>query len=258
MITTTIEPIKPYSIQHLLLCLGLIALAVIIVFFLKKLKKTTVIGTIGIILVANEVMKQIFMRQIYTNGYSWSDIPFQLCSVPMYLCLIYPLAKKLRDTIEHFLASFGLMGAIVAFAVPYDVFARYLALSIQSIVWHEILFILGIYCIAVVPKDKKLGWKDYVYNALLYLLLAWIAIDINALLAKASSGTANMFFLGPSKPYTVILDDIYEECGWIVASAAMIACSEAGGALLLFIGELIRKLVHRFMREPKVKVQKED
>ena len=56
-----------------------------------------------------------------------------------------------------------------------------------------------------------------------------------------------MFFLGPSKPYTVILDDIYENSGWIVESIAMIACSEACGALVLTVGEVILKLLRRLI-----------
>lgn len=244
IIKTTIEPIKAYSIQHLLLCLGLIAVAAVLVFFMKKAKKTTVITTIGIVLAVNEVTKQVFMQQIYTS-YSWSDVPFQLCSIPMYLCLAYPFAKKFRIVIENFLRSFGLLGAIVAFAMPYDVFAKYIVLSIQSIVWHEILLVVGLYCIAAAPKDKKLKANDIGNNALLYLALALVAIVINAALANVSSGTANMFFLGPSKPYTVILDDIYESSGWIVESIAMIGCSEACGAVVFIIGEVMSKLCYR-------------
>jgi len=240
MITATIEPIKAYSIYHFLFCLGLIALAVLIVYFLKKVNKTAVITAIGIVLVAIEVTKQIFIQQIYTS-YSWSDVPFQLCSVPMYLCLLYPVAKKLRETIENFLRSFCMMGAIVAFAIPCDVFSKYLALSIQSIVWHELLLILGVYCIASSGKDKKLGFKDYRNNALLYLVLAFIAMSINALLKDVSSGTANMFFLGPSYPYMVYCNNVCDKFGWVVESILMICASEAGGAVVLLLGELAKK-----------------
>lgn len=239
----TITPIKAYSINHLLICMGLVALAVVIIYFLKKLNKTAVITACGIMLALIEILKQIFMHYIYTS-YSWSDIPFQLCSVPMYLCLAYPFVKKGRVIIENFLRSFGLMGAIVAFAVPCDVFSKYLVLSVQSIVWHEILLILGAYCTAT-AEDRKLDFKDYRNNALLYLALAAVAMGINAALMKVSSGTANMFFLGPSKPYMLILNDIYDKCGWIVESTAMIVCSEAGGTVVLLVGAVLRKLGKR-------------
>ncbi|MCQ2526589.1 MAG: YwaF family protein [Lachnospiraceae bacterium] len=244
MITTIIEPIKQYSIYHLLICLGIVVVAAVLVHFLKKLDKVAVITAMGILLVANEVMKQVFMQQIYAS-YSWSDVPFQLCSVPMYLCLLYPFIKKLRGVIENFLRSFGLLGAIVAFAIPCDVFSKYLMLSIQSTLWHAILFILGVYCIAITPADKKLGIKEYRNNAILYLILALMAMGINTVLMKPSAGTVNMFFLGPGKPYMVIVNDIYDKFGWQFESIAMILCSEAAGALVLFLGELARKLIFR-------------
>lgn len=247
MITYTVEPIKAYSIQHLLMGIGLIALAVVLVYFLKKLKKTTVIISIGIALVIIEVLKQIFMQQVYID-YSWSDIPFQLCSVPMYLCLAYPFFKKGRETIENFLKSFGIVGAVVAFAVPYDVFSPFLVMSIQSIVWHEMLLILGVYCIAATDKEKKIGAKDFLYNALLYLALAAIAILINALLKDVSAGTSNMFFIGPSKAYVIILEDIYDKCGWVVESIVMICVSEAAAAIVLIAGELVRRSIYRFRK----------
>lgn len=242
MVSITVEPIKSYSVYHFLVCFGVIALAALVVFFLKKMKKTAVITAIGIALALIEIAKQFLIRQIYPT-YSWSDVPFQLCSIPMYLCLVYPFVKKMRGTIENFLRSFGLMGAIVAFAIPCDVFSKYLMLSIQSMIWHELLLILGIYCIVAADKDAKLGVKDFRNNALLYLALAVTAMCINALLYKCSEGTANMFFLGPSKPYMLILNDIYDKCGWVVESSSMIAASEAGGAVVLLVGELIRKKI---------------
>ena len=241
MITKMIEPIKAYSVGHLILCLGLVLFAVPAVSLLRKSKKQRVIVCFGIALAVIEVLKQLIMNQIF-ESYSWSDIPFQLCSVPMYLCLLYPFIKKCRRTFELFLGSFGMLGAIVAFAIPYDVFSGYLFLSIQSIVWHELLLILGLYCVVVLNKKEEPGVKDFRNNATLYLILALIAIGINALLWGKSSGTANMFFLGPSKPCVMILDDIYEKCGWGVESIVMICCSEAAGALILLVVRLVKKI----------------
>lgn len=245
----TVTPIKSYSIYHLLVCLGAAILAAAVVCLLKKLKKTGVIAGIGIILALIEVAKQVIMHFIYPS-YSWSDIPFQLCSIPMYMCLLYPFAKKFRRAIEIFLRSFGLLGGIVAFAIPYDVFNKYLMLSVQSIIWHQLLLILGVYCIvtagAQVSARTSAQPADYRTNAFIYLALAITAICINALLKNVSAGTSNMFFLGPSRPYTIILDDIYENCGWVTASLAMIIVSEIAGAIVLFAGSLPHILKIRF------------
>ena len=45
----------------------------------------------GLFLTVSEVFKQLFYYYaMMDNCYSWGDFPFQLCSIPMYMCLIAP------------------------------------------------------------------------------------------------------------------------------------------------------------------------
>lgn len=247
MISTAVEPIKAYSPGHLVFCLIVLLLAVSMVRILKKADKEKLIFVTGIVLAVLEVIKQILMYRIY-GFYSWSDLPFQLCSIPMYMCLIFPFLEKGRGVIELFLRSFGLLGAIGAFAVPYDVFSKYLFLSVQSIIWHTILVFLGIYCMAVPAGRNRISLRNIRDTALLYLGLAVIAICINALFFRISNGTANMFFLGPAKPYVIILDDIYNKYGWAAESAAMICGSELFGTLILLLSGIPGRITARTER----------
>lgn len=240
MITTLWEPINAYGIEHLALVLFCIAASVLAVRLVKKAPKERVIFVTGVILALLEVLKQLLMSRIYA-AYSWTDLPFQLCSIPMYMCLLHPVLKGRSELTEDFLRSFGLLGAVCAFAFPYDVFSDYLLLALHSMVWHTVLLFLGLYCIAVSEPEKRVNFKRIRDLCLLYLGLAAAAIAINALLRNVSNGTSNMFFLGPSKPCVLVLDDIYRERGWIAASLVMILCSEAAGIFVLLLGNLIRR-----------------
>lgn len=240
VISTKIEPIKAYGLGHLILCLIVVLLVVLLILLLKKADKTKVLFSTGIVLLILEVLKQFLLVKIY-GAYSWSDFPFQLCSIPMYLCLLYPVIKKGRRTLELFLRSFGILGAISAFAVPYDVFSNYLLLSLHSIIWHTLLLFLGIYCVTAAENRSRINLRSIRELVLFYLGLAVIAVCINALLYNISGGTANMFFLGPAKPCVNIFDNIYDKHGWIAESVTVICGSEFFGILFLLLGELFWK-----------------
>ena len=72
---------------------------------------------LGIILLLSEIWKQYTLTFVLNNGeYQWSYIPFQLCSMPMYLCLFlglsgsydngYPVCCRMQTDSEG-LKTFG-------------------------------------------------------------------------------------------------------------------------------------------------------
>ena len=72
----------------------------------------------GILMLLSELWKQFCLTYIVNHGtYSWWHFPFQLCSIPMYICLAFPVIPS-----EHacrlmltFLMDFGLLGGIFTF-----------------------------------------------------------------------------------------------------------------------------------------------
>ena len=67
----------------------------------------------GVFLAFSEVYKQLFLYYIENNQhYDWWYFPFQLCSLPMYLCLLLPL---FRININVF---FALLCIITTCSVP--------------------------------------------------------------------------------------------------------------------------------------------
>lgn len=205
----------------------------------KTTTKTLVLFAVGILLLLLEIAKQALIIHHY-SAFSWSDFPFQLCSIPMYLCLAYPLLKRGRSLVEAFLRSFGLIGGLAAFIFPYDILNPYLPLALHSITWHLLLLFLGAYCIVTPSPSPSQTPHSKRNNALFYLALAISAILLNAALFKVSHGAANMFFLGPSKPCVLILDDICNKFGWIAESIVMILASEIAGMVVLVVEEKIR------------------
>lgn len=237
--------IDAYSLAHITIVAGIIIISILLALLVNRLKlaKSTVLVLTGIVLLLFEILKQFLLTYVRGGYYSWSDFPFQLCSTPMYLCLIYPFAKRLRSTIEDFIMVFGPIGAIASFVVPYSSFYNYLLLTIQSLVWHGLLLFLGIYLYAT-NRQKKV-FSSYKPAGALYLVLSFIAVILNIAFYRVSYGEANMFFLGPGYPQITVLDIIYERLGWIVETFIMIFASCLAGYILFRLCSLFSKSIKK-------------
>ena len=158
----------PGSAFHLLLSLAGIACAVSAAMFLagrKNLCPENVLFSCGLLLAFFELYKQGFLYFV-VNGrcYNWWYFPFQLCSIPMYLCLAYPfLARPHTSSGKHgvfntrgsgaaapilatFLQDFGLLGGFMALAFPEGFLYPYWTLTLHGFFWHFLLIFIGVYC----------------------------------------------------------------------------------------------------------------
>ena len=111
------EAPSPYSAFHL----GLTAAGLLTAFLLaRRLSRTQrpvkLLFICGLLLALSEVYKQLFRYYIVNGGhYDWWYFPFQLCSVPMYLCLLLPLLQtawhgRIARAFYTFLQDYGLLG----------------------------------------------------------------------------------------------------------------------------------------------------
>ena len=139
-----IEP-EPYSAFHILLCAAGIPLAV---FLARRLARTgthpcgvlficergfgcswTAINRASYIFVAGQGRVQLVVF-----------FSFQLCSVPMYLCLILPLFKQRpiagrKNAFAPSCRILALLGGVMALAEPSGLM-HYLLLTLHGFLWH--------------------------------------------------------------------------------------------------------------------------
>ncbi len=235
-LTTYYEPIAPGSAAQISITVCLIAAGIFlgVLFARSKTETRKILLVCGAVLMITEVFKQIFLYRLL-GSYPWSDFPFQLCSIPMYFCVLDCFMS--RRWIEQFIMIFGLIGAVASFCVPQASFSGYILLTIHSLFWHTMLLILGVFLMLRQTKES-MKLQNFIPVGLAYLVLAVAAVAFNAAFYSASDATMNMFFLGPGWPDMFILNDIYLNSGWIAATLGMIGVSEAAGFcvyLLIFI-----------------------
>ena len=77
----------------------------------------------GFLMLISEIWKQYCLTYIINDQtYNWWYFPFQLCSIPMYVCLILPwcYSPRIRGVLLVFLMDFGLLGGIVGWRIEGD------------------------------------------------------------------------------------------------------------------------------------------
>lgn len=158
----------------------------------------------GVILALMEILKQIFLYRI--NGYfDWWRFPFQICSMPMYLCLLLPFLKGTKqNTVLCYLDSFCLQGAFFALIFPQDMLSAWPFLTIHSFVWHGLLVFISFLIITHHMEGRS---SDFFHAVMLFLMLAGCAEIINIIGARiATHALPDMFYISP---YTQTLQPFF-------------------------------------------------
>ena len=201
-------------------------------------KYTRFLFICGIIIFLSEIWKQYCITFIINeHHYDWWYFPFQLCSIPMYVCLLLPFVReKARDILLTFLKTFGLMGGIFTFFDTSGLHYPYAPLTAHSYLWHVLLIILGIVsgicqrkkeC----PKNKDTARK-FSGSAFIYLTCCALATAFN--LAFYPYGNINMFYISP---HYSMGQKVFKEIAALTGNAAGILIYIAAnliGAYIIF------------------------
>lgn len=198
--------------------------------------------SIGLFLALSEVYKQLFyIFVISPNGYPWWIFPFQLCSIPMYLCLIAPLLKPgpVQQSIYSFMMLYNLLGGAIAFTEPSGLLHSYITLTAHSMIWHMLLVFLGFYLLFSGRGGRDI--RDYRRATCTFLCLCVIAFCINVLFRDISNGSINMFFIGPSDSSLIVFKQISQAFGWYVSTAIYIPAVCLGSYIIFRLIHIITK-----------------
>lgn len=192
---------------HIIASLAAAAFAVLLASSVSKRKHVNtvrVLAVTGWILVILEIWKQFFLFYIVNNGaYDWWYFPFQLCSVPMYLCILLPVvSKRHRRTFMTFLGGYTFVSAVATLIYPEDILRSYTALTVHGFVWHGLLLFISLVVLLTGSADTSAHGLLRAFG--LFAILCVIAILINVFaepITQTMPGLphswAAMFYLNP-------------------------------------------------------------
>ena len=237
-ISWPMEPFPSYGAFHILYTLIGFAVCGFVAWSLRSVsdkKFRWILFTIGFVLAVSEVFKQLFYFFVMQdNRYSWGDFPFQLCSIPMYLCLIAPWLKpgKLQRGMYSFMVLYNLLGGAISFTEPSGLLLDHWFLTIHALVWHMLLVFIGL----LICFSKRGGNRqsDYAGAPWTFITLCGIALVLNCFVQFVLGENMNMFFVGPGNSPIVVFKQFSEWFGWYINTPIYIF-AVCLGAYLVFV-----------------------
>ena len=240
---TAWEMQKParYGAFHILMTLGLLIVAILVARWLRnsdERKNRIVMGVVGGFLLLTEVYKIAFHMTV--NPYDWhfwGAFPFQLCSVPMYLCLFCAFCRKRKVSrwLYEYMFAVNMFGGIMAFLEPSGIQHGYVTLTLHAYIWHMLLIFVGLYL--YMSKRACTDNSGYKKAALTYLISCVVAQGFNLIFGDK----INCFYISPYKQSPLaVFKNIYDSCGWLVNMVLMIIAMLLASAIVYYTGWWIR------------------
>lgn len=238
---STAWPMTPppaYGAFHILYTLIGFALCGIAAWKLRNVSEKAckwILFSIGLVLTVSEVWKQLFYFFVMMdNRYSWHDFPFQLCSIPIYLCVIAPWLKpgKLQRGMYSFMVLYNLLGGAISFAEPSGLLHEHWFLTVHALAWHMLLVFIGLFiCFSKRGGNQK---NDYVGATWTFIALCAIAFGLNCFVQFGLGENMNMFFVGPGNSPLAVFSLFSEWFGWYINTPIYIF-AVCLGAYLIFL-----------------------
>ncbi|MBS6644178.1 MAG: YwaF family protein [Clostridiaceae bacterium] len=204
----------------------------------KKLKHCTeavfyrILAGCGIVLGASELYKQCFLYYVVNEGrYDWWYFPFQLCSIPMYFCLLLPFirSQKLKKIVLTFMQDFNLLGGAMALAYPEGFLHPYWVLTLHGFIWHSMLVFLGLFIGFSGRADNST--RGYLKTIPLFGICCLAASVIN--ICTPVKGEADMFYISPYYPSSqIVFHEIAQNFGIMAGNITYLSAICLGGYLV--------------------------
>lgn len=246
----TMERPNCYGWYHIL-CLS-ISLILIIYFYItrknndeKRLKR--VLLTFGMLSLILETIKQIIWS--YDNGvwdYQWYAFPFQLCTTPIFVSLIYSFIKNnsIKEALLSYLAFFTILGGLATMIYPESCFVRTIEVNIYTMVLHCGSVIVSLFIL--MTKQIKLNLKTFFKGFIVFIIFIIIAQVLNIVMYNTNiinGETFNMFYISPYFTSSLPIFDMLSEKLWYPLFLLSYIVILTIGALSIFgITKLLNKI----------------
>lgn len=195
----------------------------------------------GLTLAVSEVVKQFFCYfVIMDHRYSWGDFPFQLCSIPMYMCLIVPWLRpgNLQRGMYSFMVLYNLLGGAISFTEPSGLLHGYWFLTLHACVWHMLLVFVGLFiCFSKRGGNQR---SDYRSATCTFFCLCGIAFILNCLVQFGLGEQMNMFFVGPGNSPIVVFQQFSQWFGWYINTPIYMFAVSLGAYVIFLLIYLLQ------------------
>jgi len=204
------ETPKVFGWFHIM-CLTIVFVVIILLYRNKKnndekqLKR--VLGTYAFIALILEILKQLiwtFNYNVETGiviwDYKWYAFPFQLCTTPIYVCIITLLLKKckVRDYLLSYIAYITILGSVTTAITPYSCLVSDILVNIHTMWLHLGSLAVSVYLL--MTEQVKIDKKNLQMAIFTFLIFVGIAETLNVVIYNSgllNGEVFNMFYISP-------------------------------------------------------------
>ncbi len=234
-----------WGIFHSLFFFIGIPTAILLAFFLRKISKKSekhLFLTVGGVFVISEIFKQLAFTAI-EGAFRFDLIPFQLCSIPMYLCILIPMIPegKISHAMRTFISTFGMIGGIASYIAPGTMCRDWFELTLHSFLWHLALIFLGFY--VFFSHNTEYKKQGFLGAEILYLSLCLVAFGINIICLEAPGADVNMFYIGPKPSNLPLCREITARFGVAVNSVIYVSSLSICAFLIYFFEKSLKYVI---------------
>lgn len=236
---------QSYGAFHLISTAILLAITILGVYLLRKTndkQNRIVLGVTGGLLILFEIYKVLF--HVFLDPYGWGGFwgvfPFQLCSLPMYLCVVCAFCKneKVNSWLYECIFAVNLIGGFMAFVEPSGINHDYWTLTLHAYIWHMSLVFIALYLYVTnrVCNNKK----DYYKGISVFALSCLVAQLFNVIFREYR---VNCYYISPfMQSSLIIFKDVWANFGWFANMIFYLISISFGSALIYYLGYFLRKL----------------
>ena len=261
VLSAEMERPQSYQAFHIICIVTVFVLAAVICIAFRKASAKTekiILMSAWVLLVLFEIYKQLvfavnFEETVYWE-YRWDSFPFQFCSSPLYLFPLaaLPQSEKFRDVIRMFLATFSLFAGLAVLFYPDDVFSTYIGVSIQTMVHHGVMVIIGIFVGGRLVREGKMTLPRFFKADAVFAVLVLIALIMNIAAPLVTDMTFNMFFIGPNFPcQLVFLNVIYANVPYPLFLIIYMFGFTLAAFILFWLQQILRPSWYKSIKEKR-------
>ena len=219
-----------------------------------------VLGLYSIITLVTEILKQISwsfefneLTASFEFDYLWYSFPFQLCTTPMYVCLICFLMKecKLRDYLLSYVAYITILGSISVIFIPDNCFVESIVANIHTMCLHYGSFLVSMYLL--MSGTVKIHLKEFLKGLSVFFGFVTIANIMNLFMYNSGiteGETFNMFYISP---YFIselpVFNVIQQNVPYILFLLTYLVALSLGGFIIYEIANASHKIFFKLQKK---------
>lgn len=228
----------------------------------KQVHRIVLFTTILVVLL--EIYKQLEYTFSIEDGqivsdFQWYAFPFQFCSTPMYVGLLFSIIGKGRvhNALGAFLASYAIFAGVCVMLYPNTVFVETMGINIQTMVCHGSMIVIGVYLLytGYVPLKHKTILKAVPVFATAVALAA-VMNEVAYRTGLLETDEFNMFFISPyCDPSLPVFSLVQPLVPFLVSLVIYIGVFTLAGYIMILIAMLIKKLASKLSYKTKSELQ---